>query len=468
MRGLDLDAYLVGGAVRDELLHVDSKDADFLVPGLDTDGLKRALEPHGHVEDLVVAHRLVGVRLHPHDKTVRRLAPAGIELAPPRREVSTGPGRHDFEIVADATLSVEDDMRRRDFTINAMARRLSTGELVDPLGGRADAEAGVIRTVSPTSFAEDPLRIVRALRFVSQLGFDLDPATLQQMRAEATSVRLVSGERIGGGLHADGLGELSKLLLGREPARALRLARDTGVLVELLPELAPAIGFDQESRYHDMTVDEHTFAVVQAAADAGASLSVRLAALFHDLGKPVVAWRGPDGRLHYYAKPGYAQRSHEQVGAELAAAALSRLRYPNALRARVCRIVRHHMFQVGVGDARRARRFLAKYGDELAFELLAHKEADFRGKRTEEEAPIADLAKIERFREMLRQEQSSAHRLADLAVDGTDLIELGFQPGPDLGHALRSLLHDVVDDPSLNAREPLLRRAGALLRSSHS
>src|SRR6266446_5235300 len=233
---LDLDAYLVGGAVRDELLGLDSKDADFLVPGVDTEGLKAKLAQYGRVEDLIVAGRLVGARLYPRDKTIRRLAPAGIEFAPPRKEVSTGPGRHDFEIVADPTLSVEDDMRRRDFTVNAIARRLSTGEIVDPLHGREDLERRLLRTVSPTSFAEDPLRLVRALRFVSQLGFDVDESTLAQMRAEARAVRLVSGERIGGGLAADGMGELSKLLLGRETEQALRLARDTGVLVQMLPE----------------------------------------------------------------------------------------------------------------------------------------------------------------------------------------------------------------------------------------
>src|SRR3954470_22443594 len=294
---LGLDAYLVGGAVRDELLGLESKDADFLVPGLDTEGLKAALSPHGRVEDLVVAGRLVGVRLHPRDKVVRRLAPAGIEFAPPRKEVSTGPGRHDFEIVADASLSVEDDMRRRDFTVNAMARHLENGELIDPLGGQADLEARRLRTVSAQSFREDPLRLIRALRFVSQLGFKPDKTLVAQMREEAPAVKLISGERIGGGLAADGMGELSKLLLGSEPARALRFARDNGVLVELLPEFGPAIGFDQESRYHDLTVDEHTFAVVQAAADQGFSLPVRLAALFHDLGKPIVGWRGTDGRL---------------------------------------------------------------------------------------------------------------------------------------------------------------------------
>ncbi|HEY7420983.1 MAG TPA: HD domain-containing protein [Gaiellaceae bacterium] len=461
VRKLGLDAYLVGGAVRDELLGLDSKDADFLVPGLDTEGLREALAPHGRVEDLVVADRLVGIRLHPHDGRIRKLTPAGIEFAPPRKEVSTGPGRHDFEIVADPALSVEDDMRRRDFTVNAMARRLETGDLVDPLGGRADLDAGRLRTVSPQSFCEDPLRLVRALRLVSQLGFDPDEVLIGQMREEAPAVKLVSGERIGGGLSADGMGELSKLLLGAEPARGLRLARDTGVLVELLPEFRPAIGFDQESRYHDLTVDEHTFAVVQAAADHGFSLPVRLAALFHDLGKPAVGWRGDDGRLHYYAKPGFAAHGHDQVGADLAAGALLRLRYPNALRKRVVRIVRRHMFQPGKGDPRRARRFLRRNGDELAFELIDHKHADLLGKRGSdgEPPPYDEIERLARFRGVVEQELSSPHRLQDLAVDGNDLIELGFEPGPQLGRILHDLLDAVVDDPSLNTRDQLLARA---------
>jgi tRNA nucleotidyltransferase/poly(A) polymerase len=430
---------------------------------VDTPELKRRLEPHGRVDDLVVGGRLVGVRLHPRDRSVRGLARAGIEFAPPRKEVSTGPGRHDFEIVADPGLSVEDDMRRRDFTVNAMARRLATGELVDPLGGRADLERRVLRTVSETSFAEDPLRLVRALRFVSQLGFDPDEGTLRQMRVEAPAVALVSAERIGGGLAADGMGELSKLLLGRQPARALRLARDTGVLVQVLPEFEPSIGFDQESRYHDLTVDEHTFAVVQATADADRALAVRLAALLHDLGKPLVAWRGTDGRLHYYARPGRSDRSHEQVGAELAGIALRRLRYPTALRDRVCRIVRHHMFQVGKGDPLRARRFLAQYGEELAFQLVDHKEADYLGKRETDPPPAEELRALGRFRDVLWRERRHPHRLADLAVDGRDLIELGFEPGPALGRALRELLREVVEEPGRNTRDELLRRARAKL-----
>jgi tRNA nucleotidyltransferase/poly(A) polymerase len=440
VRGLALDAYLVGGAVRDELLGLESKDADFVVPGVDFDGLRRALEPHGRVQELEVAGRQVGARLYPNDKNVRAAAPAGIEFAPPRAERSTGPGRHDFEIVADPSLSIEDDMARRDFTVNAVARRLDTGDLVDPFGGVDDLKRGVLRTVGPRSFAEDPLRIVRGLRLVSQLGLTPDEGTLQQMRDEADSVRLVSGERVGGGLHADGMGELSKLLLGAQPAHALRLARDTGVLTALLPELEPTIGFVQDSKRQHLPLDEHIFEVVQAAADADASLAVRLGALVHDAGKP-----GADG-------------DHAERGARLADQALGRLRYPARLRTYVTRLVRAHAFPLDEVDERFARGFLREYGDELAFDLVAHKEADLRGKRV----PQAELDAAVRLRRLLEQERVHPHRLEDLAVDGNDLLQIGYSEGPDLGRALESLLDAVVEDPALNNRDTLLERARAL------
>jgi tRNA nucleotidyltransferase (CCA-adding enzyme) len=442
VRGLHLDAYLVGGAVRDELLGRESKDADFVVPGVDYGGLRAALEPHGKVEELEVAGRRVGARLHLRDRKLRLLAPAGIEFAPPRAERSTGPGRHDFEIVADPELSIEDDMGRRDFTVNAMARRLETGEVIDPFGGAADLKNGVLRTVRPRSFAEDPLRLVRGLRLVSQLGLEPDAETLQQMRDESASVALVSGERVGGGIGADGMGELSKLLLGAEPARALRLARDTGVLVALLPEFEQAISFEQSSERQHLPLDEHIFAVVQAAADSGAPLSVRLGALFHDLGKP------------------RSNGKHAERGAELAGAAMRRLRYPTNLRTHVTRLVRAHAFSLEDVDELFARRFLREHGDELAFDLVAHKEADLRGKRVQQ----SELDAVSRLRDLLEQERVQPHRLADLAVDGSDLIAIGYGEGPELGAALDALLDVVVDDPELNTRDQLLERAGAQLR----
>ena len=458
---LDLDAHVVGGAVRDELLGLPGKDLDFVVPGVGHAELRTALAPHGRLEDLVVGEQLVGVRLHPRDATLRAAQPAGLEFAPPRRERSTGPGRHDFEIVADAAITLEEDMRRRDFTINAIARSLRTGEILDPLGGRADLEARILRTTTATSFRDDPLRIVRGLRFVSELGLDADADTVRQMREWGPQLEHVSGERIGGGLAADGMGELSKLLLGAEPARALRLARDTGVLPHLLPELASSIGFDQESRYHDLPLDEHIFRVVQAAADDGAPFAVRLAALLHDAGKPASAWRGKDGRLHFYACPQLGKRAHEEIGAELAAAALARLRYPTRLRQRVRRIVREHMFGVAdAGDGVRARKFLQRHGDELAFDLVAHKRADLRGKREGQDAAnAAELDGLDRFREALAAALEHPHRLDQLAVDGADLIAEGWQPGPALGAALQHLLACVVGDPGLNTREWLLAEA---------
>ena len=460
VHSLGLDAYLVDGAVRDELLGKPVRERDFVVPGVGYAELRTALEPHGRVEDLVVADQRVGVRLLPRDRAARALQPAGIEFTPPRIERSTGPGRHDFEIVADAEISLEEDMARRDFTINAIAKRLETGELVDPLHGRDDLASGVLRTTSATSFRDDPLRIVRGLRFVSQLGVDPDEDTLRQMREWAPRIEHVSGERIGGGLAADGMGELSKLLLGEHPARALRLARDTGVLIHLLPELAPAIGFDQRSRYHDLPLDEHIFRVVQAAADADASLSVRLAALLHDAGKPESAWQGPDGRMHFYAKPGLSNRNHEEIGAELASHALSRLRYPAKLRQRVRRLVGEHMFSVPpANDPVKARRFLHRHGDELAFELLAHKRADLLGKRESPDERSDELVAVDRFRQRLERELERPHRLDQLAIDGHDLIAAGWNPGPALGAALDHLLGCVIGDPALNTREWLLAEA---------
>ncbi len=264
-----LDVYRVGGVVRDELLGREARAADFIVAGPDSAQLRDALPPHGRVEELVVAGRPVGMRLHPRERSVRSLTPAGIEFAPLRRERSTGPGRHDFEIVVDPSASIEDDLARRDFTVNAMARRLADGRIIDPFDGRGDLERRVLRTVGPKSFAEDPLRLVRGLRFVSQLDLELDPATLAQMREQAGSVGLVSAERIGGGLAADGMGELSKLLLGARPAKALALARDTGVLGAMLPELAPLLGLRVPGE--ELTRDEHVLAVVQLVSDAGSA-----------------------------------------------------------------------------------------------------------------------------------------------------------------------------------------------------
>ncbi len=442
IRSLDIDAYVVGGAVRDELLGLPHRDEDFLVPRVDQAGLRALLEPHGRVEDMEVHGQLVGVRLYPHDSVIRALAPAGIELTPPRAERSSGPGHRDFTIVSDASISLEEDMARRDFTINAMARRLADAALVDPFGGRADLERGELRTVAPTSFRDDPLRLVRALRFVSQLELDLAPETLAQMRANAPGLVHVSAERIGGGIKADGMGELSKLLLGRAPKRALLLARDTGVLIEIIPEFEPVIGYSLGTARQPLPLDEHLFTVVQNAAGAEAALPVRLACLLHDLGKVEAVER---------------QVAHATVGARLAGRILARLRYPTAVQHRVTRIVAEHAFSLdGPVDALFARRFLAAHGDELAFDLVSHKQADLDSKVVSAE----ELDALGTLVRLLQEEQAQPHRMGDLAVTGDDLIGIGYREGPAIGQVLATLLDDVVTDPSRNNRAWLLERAG--------
>jgi tRNA nucleotidyltransferase (CCA-adding enzyme) len=448
VRSLELDAYVVGGAVRDELLGIPHADEDFLVPGVDHSGLRALLEPHGRVEEMEVHGQLVGVRFHPRDAALRRLAPSGIELTPPRTERSTGPGHRDFAIVSGPSIGVSDDMARRDFTINAMARRLATGELVDPFGGLGDLARRELRTVSERSFSEDPLRILRGLRLVSQLGFLPTGETLAAMRAGADGLDHVSAERIGGGLAADGMGELSKLLMGSQPALALRLGRDTGVLTRILPELACTVGYVLGSERQPMPLDEHAFAVVQHAADAQGSLQVRLAALLHDAGKP-----GADG----------TNVPHAEVGARAARAALARLRYPTAVRRYVTAIVGCHAFHLDdwldESNPVATRRFLAVHGDELARDLVVHKRADLAAKIVDPR----ELDAVERLASGLVSEAAQPHRVADLAVDGTDLIAAGFREGPEVGRVLAILLDEVVADPRLNDRATLLARARRVL-----
>jgi tRNA nucleotidyltransferase (CCA-adding enzyme) len=441
IRSLGLDAYVVGGAVRDELLGIPHRDEDFLVPGVDQGGLRAVLAPHGRVEDMEVHGQLVGVRFHPRDAIIRALSPVGIELTPPRAERSTGPGHRDFAIVADPSITLEEDMGRRDFTVNAMARRLETGELIDPFGGVRDIARRELRAVSPTTFREDPLRLLRGLRLVSQLGFELAGDTLVQMRAEAKGLEHVSGERIGGGIAGDGMGELSRLLCGKRPARALRLARDTGVLVAFIPEYAKAIGYGLDSDRQPVPLDEHQFRVVQNTRDAGSSLAVQLAALLHDLGKPETDGTATD---------------HAHAGARMAGDVMRRLRYPTRLRQRVVAIVREHAFRTeGPWCGAPARRFLAEHGDELAFQLVDHKLADVAAKNV----PPEELTRAHDLRAALVAEQGSPHRIADLAVDGADLIALGFDEGPELGRVLHLLVDEVIEEPGRNERGLLLARA---------
>jgi tRNA nucleotidyltransferase (CCA-adding enzyme) len=458
---LGFPAYRVGGAVRDPMLGKSPKDVDYMLMA-DPQAIKLAVQANGgRADDLIVRDRLVGVRAHVPGLT----PPDGVEIAPPRVEVSTGPSRHDFAIEPhplvvgrtptpeEAAQAMRDDAVRRDFTVNAMYQNEVTGEVIDPLGGQADMTAGQLRTTSPQSFAEDPLRTLRGLRFMSQHGLALHPDTEQQMVEHAGSITALTQ----GGVSGTAISELNKLLMGDHVGVALRKARDTGVLASFLPELAPAIGFDQQSKYHKDFLDEHIIQVVENTAKVGAPLEVRLAALFHDSGKPEAAFMGTDGRLHYYGGDGKPE--HAVAGARIAREALGRLNYPADTINRVSRIITHHMLSAApTTKLARVRQWRREVGPDIIDAVLMHRRADVSTKGGEGSAE--HLAQLERFAGLVASQAGAPTSRADLAITGSDLIAGGMKPGPEIGKTLDRLVDHVVSDPSLNRRDWLLKQAG--------
>lgn len=436
IRSLGFEAYRVGGSVRDEILGRTPKDADYVVFGADLDTLRsRVAETGGKPSKLQLRdERQIGVRAN-----VRGLGL--VEIALPRTEVSTGPGRHDFEIVVDPNLTLADDAKRRDFTINALYRDVNSPKtIVDPLQTGKDAvKQRVLQTTHRNSFRDDPLRILRAVRFVAR-GFAVDERTELQMQDHADAVTGLTVKGVSG----TAFDELCKTLMGRYVGRALRLMRDSGVMVVLLPELEPMIGYEQESRYHDLTTDEHTFVALEAAAGMHCDLRVRVALLFHDSGKPESAWVGEDGRKHYYSNG--ETEDHEIIGARIAAAALARLNAPTSLRKDVDTLILRHMISLsGKTRPAKVRRWRCELGDELLADLLKHRLCDVMGKGSIDNAQLMALARLEQIRE-----DAERHRVPksvkDLQINGHDAIERGLE-GKQIGAVLTAILHEVVSQP---------------------
>ena len=345
------------------------------------------------------------------------------------------------------TPSIEEDLRRRDFTINAIAYDLSSRRLLDPHEGRADLHRRLIRAIGDPveRFREDGLRPVRACRFAAQFGFSVDPATLAAIPLAMDTVRKVSGERI--------RDELVRLLSAPQPSQGFRLMAGCGLLEVLLPELAAGAGVEQRS-LHCFDVLEHSLRSCDAA-DPG-NLPVRLAALLHDIGKPVALRREADGDLSFHG--------HEKLSAELSGVLMARLRFPNQLIHRTRHLILHHMFNyTGEWSDAAVRRFVARVGEEHLPDLLALRRADQVG-TCGDSSPSPALAAFGRRLEAVLA-ASQALGLKDLAVDGHELMrELNLPPGPHIGVLLGQLLDSVLEDPQLNTRETLLSIAGRFYR----
>ncbi len=423
--------YEVGGAVRDRLLNGQAavKDRDYLVTGIPYEDLTDILKTHGRVD--LVGRSFGVIKFTQH----RRSGSYTFDIALPRKEHSTGIGHTDFAVDFDPSLSVEDDLIRRDFTVNAMAYELETEHLVDPLGGQIDLQKRQLRMTSASSFEEDPLRMLRAVQFAARFEFLIEPDTFAAMRKFAPLIATVSAERVNE--------ELNKLLLSaKEPSHGFRLMETSGLLRQVLPELQACVGVTQPGPYHKYDVFEHTMHVVDAAKP---SLRLRLACLFHDIRKPQSRRVIDDGKAATFY-------GHEVIGARAAQEVMVRLRYPRELTQEVCTLVERHMFTTDVTD-KGLRRLVKRVGVPLIFDLLDLRRADVIGQgmsgRTDD---------VDRFENEIKDELAKRPPFGygDLALKGNDIMQMfSLTPSPLVGKILEYLLERALDDPNDNTREKM-------------
>ncbi len=414
------ETWAVGGAVRDSVAGRPAGDWDLATRARPTDvtRLFRRTVPVG------LDHGTVGVldggQLY--------------EVTTFRRDVETF-GRHAVVEFAD---TIQEDLSRRDFTINAVAWRPSTGELLDPFDGRRDLELGRLRTVGDPGerFAEDYLRVLRALRFAGQFELTVAPGTWEAIREAVPHLRGLSAERV--------REELVKVLSqARRASVALDLYRESGALGALYPELAALPGEPPVADRDDL------WTVTLRAVDAVATgrTALRLAALLHAIGMPPARTRDLRG--------GWRYTGHEVLGGRKAEDVMRRLKSSNADTARVTRLVRHHpdLFPPDAPDAG-VRRWLRDVGADLWRDLFRLRFALWRARHPDGGRPDDLLERWHKVRDVLAQRPALA--TTDLAIGGADLKGLGLQPGPLFGEVLEALLERVTDEPALNRKDALL------------
>jgi tRNA nucleotidyltransferase (CCA-adding enzyme) len=335
---------------------------------------------------------------------------------------------------------VEEDLARRDFTVNAMAYSPYRG-FADPFGGRADLKDGILRCVGDPErrFREDSLRILRGVRFSVRYKLQPEQKTLDAMFSLAPLMDNLARERV--------FDELCKLL----PAVCAQdLLTFVPVLAAVIPELAPTIGFDQRSPHHKYDLFTHIAHVTGAVP---AVLPLRWAALLHDIGKPEVFTQDEQGCGHFYG--------HAKVSASMADAILHRLKAPTALRQQVVELIGLHMTPLEP-DKRLLRRRLSRYGTDTVEQLLLLQEADMGSKGTGRPAETEQFRHLRSLLDEIRAENACL-TLRDLAIGGSDLIALGIPPGPQVGQTLNRLLELVMDDAVPNIKEALMEAAQPLL-----
>ncbi|MBU1356742.1 MAG: HD domain-containing protein [Candidatus Edwardsbacteria bacterium] len=453
--------YEVGGAVRDRIRYALSLDTaridpkkfwsfppeevDYLVTGMPMNALTSELKQFGHVELVGKSFGVIKFKLeiqNPKSKIY--------DIALPRRETSTGLGHRDFEIEFDPDLPVEQDLGRRDFTVNAIALRIQNSEfriqnpeLIDPYNGLQDIKDRLIRMVNPQAFKEDPLRMLRACQFAARFQFSIEQDTFKAIKKNAKLIRTVSPERV--------QQELNKMLLkADQPSIGLWLMQRSGLLKEIFPELEEGVDVTQPGGYHRYKVFEHSIKSVDFAPKI---LEMRLAALLHDIAKPRCR-EVFQGGAHFYG--------HDKLGEKTAKELMERLKYSGETISRVALLVRRHMFAFPETE-KGLRRLIAKVGINVMYDLIELRRADIsaQGRGTEEADSDLDL-----FEQAITEviNKNPPFTINDLQLDGVIVMaEFHLKPGPEVGRVLRHLLDYVLDHPEKNKRDLLLDEAARWL-----
>lgn len=424
--GSDADLHLVGGTVRDVATGAVPADYDLATKLTAESVLERLHASNIHALDVGMRHGTIIAVIDGHNveiTTFRQVTPSG---------------------AVEVGSNIANDLVARDFTINAIAFNINKKEIVDPLNGLSDLSNQTIRAPGEPQarFREDPLRLLRMLRFGPCSGRQIDLGTSAAAQRSFAQIAEISVERI--------KVELEKILLSDNPAAGLRALQSYGGLEYLIPEALPSIGVEQ-NEFHVEDVFDHTLTVIERCPRDAV---LRWAALFHDLGKPATLTIGEDGRRHFYG--------HEKVSTDLAHQAMERLKFSNDDRQNIALIVREHMRPIDCG-APGTRRILRDLGEQYP-RWRSFKAADSPPIMTDAEMQL----RFERFDAQVEAERSrpKGSVFESLAINGNDLIALGLSPGPRLGEILKAAHEAVLDTPELNEKSQLLEFAKKMISNS--
>ena len=429
-------AYLVGGCTRDILLGKKPNDWDIA-----TDAKPEEIQ--GVFEDAFYENEFgtVGVKSGSEDPTLKV-----VEITTFRKEGKYTDKRHPDEVIF--SKSIEDDLARRDFTINAIAIDMVDGEdPIDPYGGRDDLKREVIKAVGDPEerFGEDALRLMRAVRLSAQLGFEIEKKTLEAIKAESKSIKDIAAERV--------RDELFKILASKNPYEGILLFKNSSLLEETLPELEKTFGVEQKSpgRHHIYDVGTHSMLSLKYVAEKNKNPIVRLATLIHDIAKPITFKKLETGTITFY--------NHEILGAIIAKRIADRLRFSNKEKDKFYRLVRWHQFSVDEHQTDSAlRRFIRRVGLENLADILDLRTGDRLGGGARETS-----WRLEEFKKRLIEVQKQPFTVHDLKIKGNDVMEImGIPPGPKVGEILQKLFDEVVEKKMDNERSDLLKRLNEL------